>query len=233
VADGGQQWLAIVSSESVLGAQPSELPQGLRSGGPDAADRDSSGAGDFGVGPGVVGKQCTVYTAPSESAALDAFALFSEKWEKKYPAIIRLWTNAWAEFVPFLQFDREIRMIICTTNAIESINARIRRAGNARGHFPTEAAALKCVHLGPFRPVGSANQRGSCSSAADVGGDRGVGQARCGPGRGRTRPVRRSAVLPGRPASLAHAPLADLAPRPDSNRVSSTSPNQQDERPRR
>ena len=48
-----------------------------------------------------------VYTAVSESAALDAFAEFSEKWEKKYPAIIRLWTNAWAEFVPFLQFDRE------------------------------------------------------------------------------------------------------------------------------
>jgi transposase-like protein len=74
-----------------------------------------------------------VYTAPSESAALDAFAEFSAKWEKKYPAIIRRWTNAWAEFVPFLQFDQEIRTIICTTNAIESINARIRRAVNARG----------------------------------------------------------------------------------------------------
>jgi hypothetical protein len=59
-----------------------------------------------------------VYTAVSESAALDACAEFSEKWEKKYPAIIRLWTNAWAELVPFLQFDREIRTIICTTNAI-------------------------------------------------------------------------------------------------------------------
>jgi putative transposase len=56
-----------------------------------------------------------VYTAVSESAALDAFAEFSEKWERKYPAIIRLWTNAWAEFVPFLQFDQEIRTIICTT----------------------------------------------------------------------------------------------------------------------
>lgn len=73
-----------------------------------------------------------VYTAPGESAALDRFAEFSEKWEKRYPAIIRLWTNAWAEFVPFLQFDQEIRTVICTTNAIESINARIRRAVNAR-----------------------------------------------------------------------------------------------------
>ena len=57
------------------------------------------------------------------------------KWEKRYPAIIRLWENAWAEFVPFLRFDREIRTVICTTNAIESINARLRRAVNARGHF--------------------------------------------------------------------------------------------------
>jgi putative transposase len=88
-----------------------------------------------------------VYTAASESAALDAFAEFSGKWERKYPAITRLWENAWAEFVPFLQFDREIRAIICTTNAIESINARLRRAVNARGHFPTEQAALKCLYL--------------------------------------------------------------------------------------
>jgi transposase-like protein len=104
-----------------------------------------------------------VYTAPSEQAALDAFAEFSEKWEKRYPAIIRLWTNAWAEFVPFLRFDQEIRKIICTTNAIESINARIRRAVNARGHFPTEAAALKCVFLAVMSldPTGKGQQRWS------------------------------------------------------------------------
>jgi transposase-like protein len=104
-----------------------------------------------------------VYTAPSEQAALDAFAEFSEKWEKKYPAIIRLWTSAWAEFVPFLQFDQEIRTIICTTNAIESINARIRRAVNARGHFPTEAAALKCVYLAimSLDPTGKGQRRWS------------------------------------------------------------------------
>jgi putative transposase len=88
-----------------------------------------------------------VYTAPSEAAALDSFAEFSAKWERRYPAIIRLWENSWAEFVPFLQFDREIRTVICTTNAIESINARLRRAVRARGHFPTEQAALKCLYL--------------------------------------------------------------------------------------
>ncbi|MGC4857428.1 IS256 family transposase, partial [Micromonospora sp. DT4] len=83
-----------------------------------------------------------VYTAPSEQAALDAFAEFGSKWERKYPAIVRLWTNAWSEFVPFLRFDTEIRKIVCSTNAIESLNARFRRAVNARGHFPTEQAAL-------------------------------------------------------------------------------------------
>jgi putative transposase len=53
-----------------------------------------------------------VYTVASEAAALDRFAEFSGKWEKRYPAIIRLWENAWAEFVPFLQFDQEIRTVI-------------------------------------------------------------------------------------------------------------------------
>jgi transposase-like protein len=104
-----------------------------------------------------------VYTAPSEQAALDRFAEFSEKWEKRYPAIVRLWTNAWAEFVPFLQFDQDIRTVICTTNAIESINARIRRAVNARGHFPNEQAALKCVYLAimSLDPTGKGRKRWS------------------------------------------------------------------------
>lgn len=88
-----------------------------------------------------------VYTAVSEQAALDAFAELSATWEKKYPAVIRLWENAWAEFTPFLQFDAEIRKIVCSTNAIESLNARFRRAVNARGHFPTEQAALKVLYL--------------------------------------------------------------------------------------
>jgi putative transposase len=102
-----------------------------------------------------------VYHASSESGALDRFAEFSGTWEKRYPAIIRLWENAWAEFVPFLRFDREIRTVICTTNAIESINARLRRAVNARGHFPTEAAALKCLYLAirSLDPTGRGRKR--------------------------------------------------------------------------
>jgi putative transposase len=102
-----------------------------------------------------------IYTAASESAALDAFAAFSEKWEQCYPAIIKLWENAWAEFVPFLAFDKEIRTVVCTTNSVESLNSRIRRAVNARGHFPTEQAALKCVYLAimSLDPTGKGRQR--------------------------------------------------------------------------
>ena len=104
-----------------------------------------------------------VYTAVSESAALDAFAEFSGTWEARYPAITRLWENAWAEFVPFLAFDMEIRSIICTTNAIESLNARFRRSVKARGHFPTEQSALKHLYLViiSLDPTGRGRQRWS------------------------------------------------------------------------
>ena len=88
-----------------------------------------------------------VYTAPSESAARERFAEFTQKWRQQYPAIIKMWDNAWSEFVPFLDYDVEIRRVICSTNAIESVNARYRRAVGARGHFPTEQAALKCLYL--------------------------------------------------------------------------------------
>jgi putative transposase len=88
-----------------------------------------------------------VYTAPTEPAAQARFDEFAEAWAGQYPAIIRLWRSAWAEFVPFLDYDVEIRRIICSTNAIESLNARYRRAVRARGHFPTEQAALKCLYL--------------------------------------------------------------------------------------
>ncbi|WP_329051158.1 IS256 family transposase [Amycolatopsis sp. NBC_01488] len=88
-----------------------------------------------------------VYTAPSPDAAAIAMDELEEKWRKKYGAMIRLWRNAWEEFIPFLDYDVEIRTMICSTNAIESLNARYRRAIRARGHFPTEQAAMKCLYL--------------------------------------------------------------------------------------
>ncbi|MFJ7209932.1 IS256 family transposase [Streptomyces sp. NPDC098789] len=102
-----------------------------------------------------------VYTAPTEDAAMERFLEFQEEWGTKYPAIVRLWENAWAEFVPFLQFDAEIRRIVCTTNAIESVNARIRKAVRARGHFPNEQAAIKCVYMAVMSldPTGQGRKR--------------------------------------------------------------------------
>lgn len=88
-----------------------------------------------------------IYTAPNPDAALATLDELDKKWGKKYGAMIRLWRNAWEQFIPFLSYDVEIRKMICSTNAIESLNARYRRAIRARGHFPTEQAALKCLYL--------------------------------------------------------------------------------------
>jgi putative transposase len=88
-----------------------------------------------------------IYTAPNPEAAEFALEVLQDNWGEQYPAMIRLWRNAWTEFVPFLDYDIEIRRMICSTNAIESLNARYRRAVRARGHFPTEAAAMKTLYL--------------------------------------------------------------------------------------
>ena len=88
-----------------------------------------------------------IYTAANADAAWAAFELFEEKWGKAYPAIPRMWRAAWEQFIPFLAYDVEIRRVLCSTNAIESLNARYRRAVNAKGHFPTEQAAMKTLYL--------------------------------------------------------------------------------------
>jgi putative transposase len=88
-----------------------------------------------------------IYTAVNAGAARAALDNLADHWGQRYPAIIRLWENSWEEFIPFLDYDIEIRRVLCSTNAIESLNARYRRAVKARGHFPTEQAALKCLYL--------------------------------------------------------------------------------------
>lgn len=88
-----------------------------------------------------------VYTAATLEAAEARFGEFEEAWGARYPAIIRLWRESWQEFIPFLAFPSEIRSVIYTTNAIESLNARFRRATRIRGHFPSEQAALKVLYL--------------------------------------------------------------------------------------
>jgi transposase-like protein len=87
------------------------------------------------------------YTADAADTASAALDDVEDTWGSRYPAIVRPWDNAWPEFIPFLDYDVEIRRVICSTNAIESLNARYRRAVRARGHFPTEQAAMKCLYL--------------------------------------------------------------------------------------
>ena len=86
-----------------------------------------------------------IYTAPTVEAAEARFEAFAQDWEDTYPAMIRAWRNSWDEFTPFLEFPAELRRVVYTTNAVESLNARFRRAVRHRGHFPNEQAALKAL----------------------------------------------------------------------------------------
>ena len=88
-----------------------------------------------------------IYTAPGLDAAELLFEEFVEQWETKYPAMIKSWRDTWEDFIPFLEFPPELRKVVYSTNAIESLNARFRKAAVRRGHFPTEQSALKVLYL--------------------------------------------------------------------------------------
>jgi len=95
----------------------------------------------------ITGQMRVIYTAATVEAAEAAFGEFAECWRDTYPAMIRSWEASWNEFVPFLEFPTELRKIVYTTNAIESLNSRFRRSVRRRGHFPNEQAALKVLYL--------------------------------------------------------------------------------------
>lgn len=88
-----------------------------------------------------------VYTAPTLDAAEARWLEFAETWTDSYPGIIKMWEDAWEQFIPFLDYPAELRKIMYTTNAIESLNARFRAAIRQRGHFPNDQAALKVLYL--------------------------------------------------------------------------------------
>jgi len=89
-----------------------------------------------------------VYRALDADAGAAALTAFEEgEWGRKYPAIVQSWRRAWSEVIPFYGFPDDVRRIIYTTNAIEALNAKLRRAVRARGHFPTDEAALKLLFL--------------------------------------------------------------------------------------
>ena len=89
-----------------------------------------------------------IYKAKDADAGKAALEDFVEGvWGKKYPAIAQSWRRSWSEVIPFFAFPDDVRRIIYTTNSIESLNAKLRRAVRSRGHFPTDDAALKLLFL--------------------------------------------------------------------------------------
>ena len=90
----------------------------------------------------------TVYRAVDAAAgqaALDAFA--KGPWGGKYPAIAQSWRRNWELVIPFFAFPEGVRRIVYTTNAIEALNSKLRRAVRTRGHFPSDDAAMKLLYL--------------------------------------------------------------------------------------
>jgi putative transposase len=89
-----------------------------------------------------------IYTAASADAAdaaLDAFA--RGPWGLKFPTVVAAWQRAWTHVIPFFAFPPEIRRVIYTTNALESVHAQLRKILKTRGHFPTDEAATKLIWL--------------------------------------------------------------------------------------
>ena len=88
-----------------------------------------------------------VYAAPTEQAGLAELDAFEAKFATQYPAIALSWRSNWERVRPFFDFPTELRRLIYTTNAIESLNFQLRKVTKAKGHFPSDEAATKLLYL--------------------------------------------------------------------------------------
>jgi putative transposase len=89
-----------------------------------------------------------IYTAASAEAALSALDAFERgPWGRQFPTVVASWRRAWTQVIPFFAFPPEVRRVIYTTNALESVNAQLRKIIKTRGHFPTDEAATKLLWL--------------------------------------------------------------------------------------
>ena len=89
-----------------------------------------------------------IYTAPSAEAAETALQSFEDgEWGRRYPTVATAWRRAWDRVIPFFAFPPDVRRVIYTTNAIESVNAQVRKIIKTRGHFPSDEAATKLIWL--------------------------------------------------------------------------------------
>lgn len=90
----------------------------------------------------------TIYPALDADAAQEALqALAATEWGRKFPSIVKSWQRQWQEVIPFFAYPPEVRRILYTTNAIESLNMRLRKTLKCRGQFPSDKAALKLIFL--------------------------------------------------------------------------------------
>ncbi len=89
----------------------------------------------------------TIYRATTAEDAERQLREFATRWDAKYPTIAALWQRNWERVIPFFAFPAEIRKVIYTTNAVESLNMSLRKAIKTRGAFPSEEAALKVMYL--------------------------------------------------------------------------------------
>ena len=89
-----------------------------------------------------------IYTAPSAEAAAAALDAFERSpWGAKFPTVVASWRRAWPQVIPFFAFPPDVRRLIYTTNALESVHAQLRKIIKTRGHFPNDEAAVKLLWL--------------------------------------------------------------------------------------
>lgn len=89
----------------------------------------------------------TIYSASTADDALVRLEEFADQWGQDYPTIVKSWRSNWQRIVPFFEYPPEIRRIIYTTNAIESVNMSLRKVTKSRGSFPSDEALLKLFYL--------------------------------------------------------------------------------------
>ena len=102
----------------------------------------------------------TIYQAPTEEGALEALERVTEKWSEKYPNSMKSWRQNWDAVSPIFKFSTEVRKVIYTTNAIESLSATYRKLNCQRSVFPSDTALLKALYLSTFE----ATKNGLCRS---------------------------------------------------------------------
>ena len=105
-----------------------------------------------------------MYTAVNADEAAEALDELDDQSGNRYPGVIRVWRQAWEEFIPFLRFPPELRRVVYTTNLVESVHYQLRKVTKTRGHFPTDQSALKLLRLAARNIT---NKRGEETSAPE------------------------------------------------------------------